>query len=80
MNFKIENKKLVKILENDKNDFVLVDIRNKYSFQDAHIPKSINIKYRDLLKNYKTKLKKFINHKIILICDYDIKAKCLLIF
>ena len=73
-NFGIDSEKLFKILKKDKKDIFLIDIRDKFKFKDAHIPKSINVEYYNLLKNFKKKLKN-INKKIILICDYEIKSK-----
>ncbi len=71
---------LLKILTNKKENYVLIDIRNKYRFEDAHIPGSLNIEYSQFLKKYTNFLEKFKNEKIILICDYDVKSAMLVNF
>lgn len=56
-----------------KNLGILIDVRDKISYQEKHNPLSINIYYDKLLLNHKVLLDK--NKKYYLICDKGHKSK-----
>ena len=57
-------------------DFIIIDIRDEYSFNISHVDNAINIKMYDLLLNYEKLLDK--NKKYLLICEYGIQSKIIM--
>lgn len=49
-------------------DYIIIDIRSNYYYNNGHIDGAINIPYYNLLNNYSHYLDK--NHKYYLYCDY----------
>ncbi len=54
-------------------DFMIIDIRDEYEFNQSHLPNSINISMYKLLADYKNILSK--NKNYLLICERGIQSK-----
>ncbi len=50
------------------NNPIIIDVRDKYSYNEGHIKNALNIPYYSLLSNYSLYLDK--NDKYYLYCDY----------
>ena len=50
------------------NNPLIIDVRDKYSYNEGHIKNALNIPYYSLLSNYSLYLDK--NDKYYLYCDY----------
>ena len=57
----------------NKDNPVLIDIRNNYEYSQDHLPNALNIPYYSLLSNYKVYLRK--EEEYYLYCNYGHQSK-----
>ncbi len=57
-------------------DFLIIDIRDEYSYKENHLDNSKNISMYKLLANYERILDK--NKNYLLICEYGIQSKIIM--
>lgn len=63
----------INISEINKYPFIIIDIRDSFSYQKHHLEKAINIPFTKLIINPENYLNK--NNNYLLICEYGIKSK-----
>lgn len=63
----------IKFNDINKYSFIIIDIRDKLSYQKYHLPNAINIPFAKLIINPEEYLNK--NNYYILICEYGHKSK-----
>ena len=57
-------------------NFLIIDLRDENSFNESHLPHSINISLSKLIANYDKYLNK--NNDYLLICEYGIQSKIIM--
>ena len=59
--------------EINKNNYIIIDIRDNYLYQKKHLDNSVNIPFIKLLIEPEKYLNK--ERKYLLVCEYGIKSK-----
>ena len=63
----------IKFNDINKYSFIIIDIRDKLSYQKYHLKEAINIPFTELIINPERYLKK--NKLYLLICEFGLKSK-----
>jgi rhodanese-related sulfurtransferase len=65
---------LGKVFEQEKDNFVCVDVRTKEEFDDAHVENSIHIPYDEMEERYH-ELAAYKDNNILLICRSGMRSQ-----